>query len=222
MLEVTDNLQAGRVVAPPGVIRYDGDDPYLVVGRIRAPRPSPTRPMRSRRVTGTGWVTRSPPAGPRATTTRRWRSRPRRVGIGQVPLRHPGPRCGHHGLHGGRDRGHVRRCLRQRDAALRARQPGGGVRPPAHLHRPSPDPATSFAERQRFSRCPALLGRLDPTVIWPAVASVPDRQSSRFRRPPPRRWAWTAMSGAVSPISSSRRSSPPRPTCSGTAGSAPT
>ena len=31
MLEVTDNLQAGRVVPPPGVIRYDGDDPYLVV-----------------------------------------------------------------------------------------------------------------------------------------------------------------------------------------------
>ncbi len=31
MLEVTDNLQAGRVVPPPGVVRYDGDDPYLVV-----------------------------------------------------------------------------------------------------------------------------------------------------------------------------------------------
>ena len=31
MLEVTDNLQAGRVVPPPSVIRYDGDDPYLVV-----------------------------------------------------------------------------------------------------------------------------------------------------------------------------------------------
>jgi glutamate dehydrogenase len=31
MLEVTDNLQAGRVVPPPDVIRYDGDDPYLVV-----------------------------------------------------------------------------------------------------------------------------------------------------------------------------------------------
>jgi glutamate dehydrogenase len=31
MLEVTDNLQAGKVVPPPGVVRYDGDDPYLVV-----------------------------------------------------------------------------------------------------------------------------------------------------------------------------------------------
>ncbi|HUY44592.1 MAG TPA: NAD-glutamate dehydrogenase [Streptosporangiaceae bacterium] len=31
MLEVTDNLHDGRVVPPPGVVRYDGDDPYLVV-----------------------------------------------------------------------------------------------------------------------------------------------------------------------------------------------
>jgi len=31
MLEVTDNLQAGQVVPPPGVVRFDTDDPYLVV-----------------------------------------------------------------------------------------------------------------------------------------------------------------------------------------------
>jgi glutamate dehydrogenase len=31
MLEVTDNLRDGKVVAPAGVIRHDGDDPYLVV-----------------------------------------------------------------------------------------------------------------------------------------------------------------------------------------------
>ena len=31
MLDVTDNLEAGRVVPPPGVVRRDGDDPYLVV-----------------------------------------------------------------------------------------------------------------------------------------------------------------------------------------------
>ena len=31
MLDVTDNLHAGQVVPPPGVVRYDGDDPYLVV-----------------------------------------------------------------------------------------------------------------------------------------------------------------------------------------------
>ncbi len=31
MLDLTDNLVAGQVVPPPGVVRYDDDDPYLVV-----------------------------------------------------------------------------------------------------------------------------------------------------------------------------------------------
>jgi glutamate dehydrogenase len=31
MLEVTDNLKDGAVIPPPGVVRHDGDDPYLVV-----------------------------------------------------------------------------------------------------------------------------------------------------------------------------------------------
>jgi glutamate dehydrogenase len=31
MLDVTDNMHAGRIVPPPGVVRHDGDDPYLVV-----------------------------------------------------------------------------------------------------------------------------------------------------------------------------------------------
>jgi glutamate dehydrogenase len=31
MLDVTDNMRAGRIVPPPGVVRHDGDDPYLVV-----------------------------------------------------------------------------------------------------------------------------------------------------------------------------------------------
>jgi glutamate dehydrogenase len=31
LLDVTDNVAAGKVVAPPAVVRHDGDDPYLVV-----------------------------------------------------------------------------------------------------------------------------------------------------------------------------------------------
>ncbi len=31
MLDVTDNMHAGRIVPPPGVVKHDGDDPYLVV-----------------------------------------------------------------------------------------------------------------------------------------------------------------------------------------------
>lgn len=35
MLDLTDNLNAGRVVAPPSVVRRDGDDPYLVIAADR-------------------------------------------------------------------------------------------------------------------------------------------------------------------------------------------
>jgi glutamate dehydrogenase len=31
MLDITDNIEDGQVVPPPGVVRHDGDDPYLVV-----------------------------------------------------------------------------------------------------------------------------------------------------------------------------------------------
>jgi glutamate dehydrogenase len=31
MLDITDNLVGGEIVPPPGVVRHDGDDPYLVV-----------------------------------------------------------------------------------------------------------------------------------------------------------------------------------------------
>jgi glutamate dehydrogenase len=31
LLDITDNLVSGKVVPPPGVVRHDGDDPYLVV-----------------------------------------------------------------------------------------------------------------------------------------------------------------------------------------------
>src|SRR5690606_14393208 len=31
LLDITDNLKRGRVVPPKNVVRYDGDDPYLVV-----------------------------------------------------------------------------------------------------------------------------------------------------------------------------------------------
>ncbi|MGK0171513.1 MAG: glutamate dehydrogenase [Gammaproteobacteria bacterium] len=31
MLDITDNRIAGKIVPPPAVVRYDGDDPYLVV-----------------------------------------------------------------------------------------------------------------------------------------------------------------------------------------------
>ncbi|MCP4995286.1 MAG: NAD-glutamate dehydrogenase, partial [Gammaproteobacteria bacterium] len=31
MLDLTDNLQAGKIIPPERLVRYDGDDPYLVI-----------------------------------------------------------------------------------------------------------------------------------------------------------------------------------------------
>src|SRR5689334_15034161 len=35
LLDVTDNIAGGKVEPPPDVVRYDGDDPYLVVAADR-------------------------------------------------------------------------------------------------------------------------------------------------------------------------------------------
>ena len=66
-----------RSCRPERVVRYDGDDPYLVVaadkGTARVLR---HRQRGRRRSTGSGSATRSPPAARTATTTRRWGSPP--------------------------------------------------------------------------------------------------------------------------------------------------
>jgi len=109
MLDVTDNLVAGQVVPPPGVVRHDGDDPYLVVAADK------------------GTATFSDTANEIAKAYGYWLGdafasggvggvrpqedgdhRPRRLGVGQVPLRDAGHRHRYHRLHGGRDRRHVR------------------------------------------------------------------------------------------------------------------
>ena len=64
------------------------------------------------------------------------------VGVRQEPL--PGARARpcRDALHGGRDRRHERRRLRQRHAPLAAHPPRRRVQPPPRLHRPGPRPAS--------------------------------------------------------------------------------
>ena len=62
LLDLTDNIVAGETVPPPGVVRYDDDDPYLVVAADKARPRSPTWRTGSRPNTGSGSATRSPPA----------------------------------------------------------------------------------------------------------------------------------------------------------------
>ena len=83
-----------------------------------------------------------------------------RVGERQAPLRRAGAGRDDRTVHGDRHRRHVRGRVRQRHAALAGDPAGGGVRPPARVHRPRP--AAGGAGRAAAPVRPAgqLLGRL--------------------------------------------------------------
>ena len=81
--------------------------------------------------------------------------RARRLGLGPAALPRARDRLPDRGLHGGRHRRHVRRRVRQRDAA--ARSTPGWWRPSTTAtssSTPTPDPATSYAERKRLFELP--------------------------------------------------------------------
>ena len=77
LLDITDNLDGDRVVPPAGVVRRDGDDPYLVVAADKGTATfSDTANAISPRRTASGSAMPSPAAARPATTTRRWASPP--------------------------------------------------------------------------------------------------------------------------------------------------
>ena len=137
MLDVTDNIDGDQVVPPPGVVRRDGDDPYLVVA---ADKGTATFSDTANEVAGRYgfWLGDAFASGGSEgydhkkmgiTARGAWESvKWHFAALGLEP--------GHGRIHrGGRGR-HVRRRVRQRDAALAPRQAGGGLRPPARVHRP--------------------------------------------------------------------------------------
>ena len=75
LLDLTDNIVGGECVTPERVVRYDDDDPYLVVAADKGTatllghRQRDLRPVRL-----LARAMRSPPAARRATTTSRWGS----------------------------------------------------------------------------------------------------------------------------------------------------
>ena len=87
--------------------------------------------------------------------------RPRRLGVGAAALPRARGRRRDDRLHRGRDRRHVRRRVRERDAALAAHQAGRRLRPPARLPRPRP---RSRAELRRASASSSCRARPGPTT----------------------------------------------------------
>ena len=108
LLDLTDNRQGGKVVPPADVVRYDDDDPYLVVAADKgtstfsdvANSISLERGLLAWRCLRLRRVGRVRPQGDGD-------HRPRSLGVGQAPLpqpwhRHPNHRCDRY-----RDRRHV-------------------------------------------------------------------------------------------------------------------
>ena len=156
LLDVTDNLDGGKVVPPADVVRHDADDPYLVVA---ADKGTATFSDIANEISAEYgfWLGDAFASGGSAgydhkkmgiTARGAWESVKRHfreLGVDTQTDR----------LHRRRRRRHVRRRVRQRDAALAAHPAGRGLRPPAHLHRPRPrTAAASFEERQRLFDLP--------------------------------------------------------------------
>ena len=139
----------------PGRGRRQGDGDLLRPGQLGRAR-----------ARASGSATPSPAAARSATTTRPWASPPAAPGS-----RSPATSASSdldvqtRGLHRRRGRGHVRRRVRQRDAAVGAHPAGRRLRPPARLPRPD------AGRRDVLRRAPAavrpaalLVGRLRPVA----------------------------------------------------------
>ena len=162
LLDVTDNIVDGDVVPPADVVRYDGDDPYLVVA---ADKGTATFSDIANKISVDAgfWLGDAFASGGSAgydhkamgiTARGAWESVRRHF----RELRH---RLPDHGLHLRRHRRHERRRVRQRHAAQQAHQAGGRLRPPARLHRSRSRPGPHLGGAGPAVRAaPVELGRL--------------------------------------------------------------
>ena len=186
LLDLTDNIEGGEVVPHPGIVRYDGDDPYLVVAADKG-----TATFSD---IANGIALRGGLLARRRVRLRRLdrlrpqedgHHRPRCLGVREATLPRAGPRHPVRGLHGRRRRRHVGRRVRERDAALAPHQAPRRVQPPAHLHRPRSGPGAELRGARATVR--AAAARPGPTTSRrrsrPAAActSAP-RSRSRSRR----------------------------------------
>ena len=100
----------------------------------------------------------------------------------------------------GRHRRHVRRRVRQRDAALAAAATRRRVRPPPRLHRPRPGPGGRLRRAQAAVRAAAVeLGRLRPDAASRAGGGVYPRSLKSIELSPQARAALGAPEGPLTP-----------------------
>ena len=146
----------GKVVPPADVVRYDGDDPYLVVAADKGTATFSDTANALAAEYGF-WLGDAFASGGSAGYDHKKMGITARGGWECVKrhFRELGHRHAVAGLHRRRHRRHGRRRVRQRDAAVAAHPP---VRPRSitstSSSTPNPDPARSFRERERLFRLP--------------------------------------------------------------------
>jgi NAD-specific glutamate dehydrogenase len=161
LLDLTDNLVQGAVVPPADVVRHDEDDPYLVVAADKGTASFSDYANQVSAEYGF-WLGDAFASGGSVgydhkkmgiTARGAWEAVKRHfreMGKDIQPA-----------LHRGRHRRHVGRRVRQRHAAVEADPPGGGLRPPPHLHRPRSRSGALVGRARAPVRAAALeLGRL--------------------------------------------------------------
>ena len=164
LLDLTDDIEGGEVVAHPGIVRYDGDDPYLVVAADK------------------GTATFSDIANGIAIEEGFWLGDAfasggstgydhKKMGI---TARGAWESVKRHFRELGRDiqsqdltvvgsRGHGGGRVRQRDAAVAPHPPCGRLQPPARVHRPEPRRRAQLRGAPAAVRAARIvLGRLRP------------------------------------------------------------
>ena len=163
LLDITDNLD-GEDSPPDGVIRYDDFDPYLVVAADKGTAPF-SDTANAVAAEYDFWLDDAFASGGSygydhkevgITAKGAWESVKRH-------FQEMGRNIQKDALHGGGDRRHERRRLRQRDAAVAPYPPRGRLRPPARLHRPRPGPRGLLRRtRAPLPPRPFHVGRLRP------------------------------------------------------------
>ncbi len=192
LLDITDNLVDGRVDHPDGVRVLDGEDPYLVVAADKGTATFSDTANGVAEEYGY-WLGDAFASGGSAgydhkalgiTARGAWESVRRHFReIGVDVLRHT--------FTVRRDRRHVRRRVRQRDALHQPGAAGRGVRPPQRLHRPR-----SRSRRRRSpsaSGCSCCRGRRGTTTTAPCCRPAASCSTARRSRVTPSKEARVAL-----------------------------
>ena len=158
LLDLTDNIAGGEVLPPPHVVRYDGDDPYLVVAADKGTASFSDVANRVAAEYGF-WLGDAFASGGSSgydhkkmgiTAAGAWESVKRH-------FRELGRDVSSEPVHGGRHRRHVRGRVRQRDAPV-ARDPARRrVQPSRDLHRPRSRSRDELGRAQAALRAAALV-----------------------------------------------------------------